>query len=167
MFNFFLLIFVLSTIGLCIGLISPAPFSKLLQRNFSRKQLAKGFGWLIAVSFVLASFTAQATVAETESFNEAPIAAEETRTQKEVETPSIVEEIADVTDAVAEIIAPAPPSPVTEAAIVQQKDVATTDEETIPEESEGASARCEDGTYSFSESRRGTCSHHGGVAEWY
>jgi hypothetical protein len=30
----------------------------------------------------------------------------------------------------------------------------------------GASARCGDGTYSFSQSRRGTCSHHGGVAEW-
>jgi len=31
----------------------------------------------------------------------------------------------------------------------------------------GASARCVDGSYSFSQSRRGTCSHHGGVAEWY
>jgi hypothetical protein len=30
----------------------------------------------------------------------------------------------------------------------------------------GASARCRDGTYSFSRSRRGTCSHHGGVAAW-
>lgn len=30
----------------------------------------------------------------------------------------------------------------------------------------GASARCSDGTYSFSEHRRGTCSHHGGVAGW-
>lgn len=30
----------------------------------------------------------------------------------------------------------------------------------------GASARCGDGTYSFSQSRRGTCSHHGGVDEW-
>lgn len=30
----------------------------------------------------------------------------------------------------------------------------------------GASARCRDGTYSFSQSRRGTCSHHGGVADW-
>lgn len=30
----------------------------------------------------------------------------------------------------------------------------------------GASARCGDGTYSFSQSHRGTCSHHGGVAEW-
>jgi hypothetical protein len=30
----------------------------------------------------------------------------------------------------------------------------------------GASARCADGSYSFSASRRGTCSRHGGVAEW-
>ena len=30
----------------------------------------------------------------------------------------------------------------------------------------GASAKCGDGTYSFSQHRRGTCSHHGGVAEW-
>lgn len=27
-------------------------------------------------------------------------------------------------------------------------------------------AECVDGTYSFSESRSGTCSHHGGVARW-
>lgn len=31
----------------------------------------------------------------------------------------------------------------------------------------GASAQCRDGTYSFSQSRRGTCSHHGGVAMWF
>ena len=31
----------------------------------------------------------------------------------------------------------------------------------------GASAKCFDGTYSFSQSRRGTCSHHGGVAQWH
>jgi uncharacterized protein DUF3761 len=30
----------------------------------------------------------------------------------------------------------------------------------------GATARCRDGTYSFSQSRRGTCSYHGGVARW-
>lgn len=30
----------------------------------------------------------------------------------------------------------------------------------------GATARCEDGTYSFSQSRRGTCSGHGGVSQW-
>jgi uncharacterized protein DUF3761/SH3 domain-containing protein len=30
----------------------------------------------------------------------------------------------------------------------------------------GATARCRDGSYSFSQHRRGTCSHHGGVAVW-
>lgn len=30
----------------------------------------------------------------------------------------------------------------------------------------GASAQCRDGSYSFSMSRSGTCSHHGGVARW-
>ncbi len=30
----------------------------------------------------------------------------------------------------------------------------------------GATAKCADGTYSFSKHRRGTCSHHGGVSQW-
>jgi hypothetical protein len=30
----------------------------------------------------------------------------------------------------------------------------------------GATARCRDGTYSFSQHASGTCSHHGGVAVW-
>ena len=30
----------------------------------------------------------------------------------------------------------------------------------------GVSALCKDGTYSYSQNRRGTCSHHGGVKEW-
>lgn len=30
----------------------------------------------------------------------------------------------------------------------------------------GATAKCADGTYSFSEHRSGTCSHHGGVVQW-
>jgi Protein of unknown function (DUF3761) len=31
----------------------------------------------------------------------------------------------------------------------------------------GVTAKCRDGTYSYSTSRSGTCSHHGGVAVWY
>ena len=31
---------------------------------------------------------------------------------------------------------------------------------------DGASAKCRDGTFSFSQHHRGTCSHHGGVAAW-
>lgn len=30
----------------------------------------------------------------------------------------------------------------------------------------GATARCRDRSWSFSQHARGTCSHHGGVAEW-
>jgi len=30
----------------------------------------------------------------------------------------------------------------------------------------GASARCEDGSFSYSQNRQGTCSHHGGVDAW-
>jgi hypothetical protein len=35
--------------------------------------------------------------------------------------------------------------------------------ESVPQ---GATALCNDGTYSFSRHRRGTCSRHGGVACW-
>ncbi len=31
---------------------------------------------------------------------------------------------------------------------------------------EGATAQCKDGTYSFSQHRRGTCSGHDGVSRW-
>jgi hypothetical protein len=30
----------------------------------------------------------------------------------------------------------------------------------------GATAKCRDGTYSYSRHASGTCSHHGGVARW-
>jgi hypothetical protein len=30
----------------------------------------------------------------------------------------------------------------------------------------GATAKCRDGTYSYSQHASGTCSHHGGVARW-
>jgi hypothetical protein len=31
----------------------------------------------------------------------------------------------------------------------------------------GPMAKCKDGTYSYSQNHRGTCSHHGGVRVWY
>ena len=30
----------------------------------------------------------------------------------------------------------------------------------------GATAKCGDGSYSFSQHHQGTCSHHGGVGQW-
>ena len=44
-----------------------------------------------------------------------------------------------------------------------QKVQSPTQSESVPE---GATAQCRDGSYSFSQTRRGTCSHHGGVAKW-
>jgi hypothetical protein len=46
-----------------------------------------------------------------------------------------------------------------------------TNEQPSPQKStssapKGATARCMDGTYGFSQHRRGTCSHHGGVKKW-
>jgi hypothetical protein len=38
--------------------------------------------------------------------------------------------------------------------------------EQAPAAPAGATAQCNDGTYSFSQHRRGTCSYHGGVAQW-
>jgi predicted lipid-binding transport protein (Tim44 family) len=40
---------------------------------------------------------------------------------------------------------------------------ASSTEGTIPA---GATAKCRDGTFSFSQHRSGTCSHHGGVSSW-
>jgi hypothetical protein len=37
---------------------------------------------------------------------------------------------------------------------------------TAPAAPPGATAKCNDGTYSYSQHRRGTCSGHGGVAVW-
>src|SRR3989442_543907 len=38
--------------------------------------------------------------------------------------------------------------------------------QTTPAAPSGATARCRDGTYSFSAHRSGTCSHHDGVSAW-
>lgn len=57
------------------------------------------------------------------------------------------------------------PEPEPEPAPVEE----VTEEAPAPEEQAGggASALCKDGTLSYSQNRRGTCSHHGGVAQWY
>ena len=38
---------------------------------------------------------------------------------------------------------------------------------THPGGPQGSTARCNDNTYSHSQTRSGTCSRHGGVAQWY
>jgi hypothetical protein len=48
----------------------------------------------------------------------------------------------------------------------QERRVARLSAQRRPAAPRGATARCRDGTYSYSATRRGTCSRHGGVASW-
>jgi len=56
------------------------------------------------------------------------------------------------------------PQPTAEPTMIEAPEVASqAATQTVPVE---ATAICRDRSYSFSHSRRGTCSHHGGVAMW-
>lgn len=70
--------------------------------------------------------------------------------------------------------APPPPDGVDESQLVEHGSYVNKDGKPVhkPAHSKngkapaGASAKCRDGSFSFSTHRRGTCSRHGGVAEW-
>lgn len=59
--------------------------------------------------------------------------------------------------------------PKTDSKNTTYKSTSKTDSKTGGENSNppGATAKCRDGSLSYSQHRRGTCSHHGGVAIWY
>jgi hypothetical protein len=57
-------------------------------------------------------------------------------------------------------------APVTSATIGPKVTVPPTTAAPVPDTS-GATARCNDGTYSYAAHHQGACSHHGGVAEFY
>lgn len=63
-----------------------------------------------------------------------------------------------------------PPQPRTETASCQNGTYVNSAGNTVCRPSKNntgdATAICADGTYSYSQSRRGTCSHHGGVSSW-
>lgn len=63
-------------------------------------------------------------------------------------------------------VAPAPEETCTNGTYVNSAGNTVCRPEGLPTAPAGATAECVDGTYSFSESRSGTCSHHGGVARW-
>lgn len=64
----------------------------------------------------------------------------------------------------APVVHTASPTPVTQPAPEQVSNPSIQASDSRPA---GATARCGDGSFSFSTSRSGTCSHHGGVAQWY
>ena len=62
--------------------------------------------------------------------------------------------------------APAPAATCTNGTYVNSAGATVCRPEVSSSAPSGATAKCGDGTYSFSQSRRGTCSRHGGVAVW-
>ncbi|WP_175611131.1 G5 domain-containing protein [Microbacterium sp. RURRCA19A] len=56
---------------------------------------------------------------------------------------------------------------VTQEAIAEDTSIGTYVEPAAAESSSGATAKCRDGSLSYSAHRSGTCSHHGGVSVWY
>ncbi|WIB13612.1 DUF3761 domain-containing protein [Curtobacterium sp. MCPF17_052] len=62
--------------------------------------------------------------------------------------------------------APAPATTCTNGTYVNSAGATVCRPEVSSSAPSGATAKCGDGTYSFSQSRRGTCSRHGGVAVW-
>lgn len=63
-------------------------------------------------------------------------------------------------------IKPAQPNCTNNGTYVNSKVQTVPRPETCSATPKGATAQCRDGTYSFSQSRRGTCSRHGGVGKW-
>jgi hypothetical protein len=62
--------------------------------------------------------------------------------------------------------APAPQPTCTNGSYVNSAGNTICSPETVNSTPAGATAVCNDGTYSFSQTHSGTCSHHGGVGQW-
>jgi hypothetical protein len=70
------------------------------------------------------------------------------------------------TPPVASTPAPAPQPSCTNGTYINSAGNTVCRPETVNSAPAGATAACRDGTYSFSQTHSGTCSHHGGVSEW-
>ncbi len=167
MSTIFFLLFFISFICLVVGLISPHIFSRNI-RGVTRKKISLIFGGaLIASLFFIGLFDYSAGLTEIKD----PLqegSEKESVLEIETKTPSF-----NISDTDEEIKVETP-----------DREVLKTNPQTTPDYyinvdgnkiqsptyypsvPAGASALCRDGTYSFSQNRRGTCSHHGGVAQW-
>jgi len=94
-----------------------------------------------------------------------------------VNTPSPSESPTAVATTAPPVSVPAPPAPAPKPATTAggacpAGDYRNVDGACVPRPTQaaappaGATAQCNDGTYSFSKHRSGTCSHHGGVRRW-
>lgn len=193
MSGLFVFLFLLALILLPVSLIKPSIFSRLAKKSLSRKQLGLIFTGLTIFFFVLVGITSPQTTTPQQS--QVEVAKTEQNTQNSQVnqlSPSIESPTPKPTPSPSPTPTPTPspspkPSPTptkTPVSTIAPQTYTTTPTyclngtyinsagntvcrpEYAPSTPAGASAICQDGTYSFSQSRSGTCSHHGGVAQW-
>jgi hypothetical protein len=178
-----ILLFLLSIVALPIGLIKP---KWILRRDgVSRKQFGLWGVLAVIVSLIMVGSTAP-TPTPAPSVQGATIEASLTPASETIQEAS-----PSPLPSPAEVVSPKPsptlaptskPSPVKTATPTPSSNSGLSNDNTYTNSAgstvhspaytndggvpAGASAQCGDGTYSFSQSRRGTCSHHGGVAKW-
>lgn len=168
MSGLFALLFVLSFIGIFAGFYRPS----LIPNNTSRKKAGLTFLGLTFLFLILIGATAPTVPKPTPS-------AVQTENQSAVK--GLTTQEATPGASLAPIATPTPtliPTPLPTATPVTNSGLSNDNtyinsngqevhspaySNTVPD---GATAICGDGTYSFSRHRRGTCSHHGGVAQW-
>lgn len=86
-------------------------------------------------------------------------------------TPLARRKYADIEEVLRTVPSPSPALPAVDPKESEKKTTALEREladikEAMKQRRLTATAVCRDGTYSYSRNRRGTCSHHGGVAQW-
>lgn len=184
------LLFLLSLIALPIGLIKPAWIVR--RDGVSRKKFGFVLIGIIVALFVLIGVTAPDSNKEVKGTSVtnispavSPVPEVSTVGSDSVNLPTSPSPTITTTATFAleptEVSTPSPtpiptktPTATKESVLMNDKTYVNTAGQTVQSPSytndgsvpAGASAKCGDGTYSFSQSRRGTCSHHGGVSRW-
>lgn len=166
------LLLLASFFALFLGLIRPSIINRFSKQDWGRKKIFTYFGLASTIFFILTGIT----VPPTQNTTSLEAVGQQTQ-ESTVDTNVSPEEINLETPLLASP-SPSPtpsqrPTPTIRPSTTNDTDYYTnslgnkvqspTYSETAPD---GATAKCRDGTYSFSQSRRGTCSHHGGVAQW-
>ncbi len=158
------LLFFTSFICLIIGLVNPRIFSSFI-KEVTRKKIVSIFGGALIASLFLLSLFSSSSI---ELIENKEFLQEESFFETETKSPGF-----NISDDDKEIENKTPDREVLNIIPQSTPDYyINVDGDRIqsptyyPSVPAGASAICRNGTYSFSQNRRGTCSHHGGVAQW-
>lgn len=175
--NLFTLIFICSLVGLIWSLSRPQSFSWLLSDKTNRKSAGLLFGALLIASFIGIGVTAPSVSRTANLTNTGSVKSASTVSPAKTVTPTPSPSTTP-TPSVATptpYVAPAStPTSSSDSGLSNNNYYTNSDGSQVhsPADSTngqvpaGATALCADGTYSFSQHHSGTCSYHGGVAQW-